>query len=537
MNRPVNQQFYNPYADNPDSFRKLSITVQGFTLLALLGITFLVSHKWVMAGLALLIGITLLLSVRRILWPGQFLTPLAVIVVATFFMLIGNGIHDIAIIGLAGAIVIAGLFLGARGAIGFGLLVVIIFISMGVAEITGSYVPTPVQTYPEELFIASLMVAVVSLSLQSLVGRLRDIAGQSRKNELTQIAANEELLQLKQSLETRVVERTTDLERRAGQMETIASIARSITAMQDLEQLLPSICKIVSERFGIYHTGIFLIDNRGEFAVLQAANSEGGQRMLKRGHRLRVGTTGIVGTVAGQGEARIAQDVGTDAFYFNNPDLPETRSEMALPLRIGNQILGVLDVQSKEIEAFGTDDLTVLEILANQITIAINNARLFGSTKQALEESQSIYQQYVKQDWAHFAHTLKNNGYSYDGIKATPLTNRTPAPAPNALTLPIKIRGLDIGVVTIKSNNPLRTWSQDEINLAQTAAERAGLAIENFRLLTEAQRRAAKERTISEITSRIGASVDLRAIMQAAVEELGHAMAGAEVVLQLNEQD
>jgi GAF domain-containing protein len=294
---------------------------------------------------------------------------------------------------------------------------------------------------------------------------------------------------------------------------------------------------VVSEQFGFYHTGIFLLDERGEYAVLQAANSRGGQEMLKRGHRLRVGATGIVGTVAGQGKARIALDVGADSAYFNNPDLPETRSEMALPLKVGTQMVGVLDVQSRDVDAFHEEDIAVLDVLANQVSIAITNARLFSQTKQSLADSQAVYQQFVEQNWTRFARTVKHTGYVYDGVKTVPTESPGSSAPPNAINVPIKIRGLPIGNITIQSKNPLRTWSQGEINLAQAAAERAGLAVENYRLLIEAQRRAAKERTVSEITARIGSSVDLREIMQTAVEEIGHALSGSEVTVQFNLAD
>jgi GAF domain-containing protein len=511
MNRSHPDQFFNPFADDPQPFRRLTIRVQVIVLFAVLGIAFVVVNKLAALTLAALLAVTLLLSLAKITWPAQIFTPLFIIIISTLFMLEGSGTHDIAMIGLAAGIVIAGLFLGSRGLIGFATLAIAIFIAMSLAEMTGRFSPVvPVETLPEEPIIFALMFAGISLS--------------------------EELLQLKQSLETRVIERTADLERRANQMEIISSVARSITAIQNLDQLLPSICETVSRQLGFYHTGIFLLDERGEYAILQAANSEGGQHMLQRGHRLRVGATGIVGTVAGQGKARIALDVGADAVYFNNPDLPETRSEMALPLKIGSQILGILDAQSKELGAFKEEDIAVLGILANQISVAIENARLFGETKQALAESQDIYQQYAKQDWAHFSRNLKNNGYFFDGIKAAPLKKTPLAPLPNALTLSIKVRGLTIGNVTVQSNNPLRAWSQDEINLAQAAADRAGLGIENFRLLTEAQRRAAKERTIGEITSHISSSVDVREIMQTAVEELGRALSDSNVTLQLKSQ-
>ena len=122
----------------------------------------------------------------------------------------------------------------------------------------------------------------------------------------------------------------------------------------------------MSERFGYYHTGIFLNNETGQYAILQATNSAGGKKMLDREHRLEIGENSIVGYVAQNSRPRIALDVGLDAVYFNNPDLPGTRSEMALPLVVGGQILGALDVQSTESQAFSEEDSSTLQILAEQ---------------------------------------------------------------------------------------------------------------------------------------------------------------------------
>jgi GAF domain-containing protein len=537
MNRPA-QGFFNPYQENPASLRRLAITIQAIVLGGLLVLILFVTNSAITAGLALLVAVTLLLSLRWNTWPGQIVTPLAITTVSVMFMLEGSGTHDTGLIGLIGSVVVAGLLLGTQGLVIFGILAIIIFLGIGIAEVTSLFVPPVLAvTTPQELFIGSLIFGTIILALNILINRLKQIVADARKKEELRIVTNEELLQLKNSLEARINERTADLERRASQMEAVAFVARSITAAQDLAQLLPSICEVVSEQFGFYHTGIFLLDERGEYAVLQAANSKGGQEMLKRGHRLRVGATGIVGTVAGQGKARIALDVGLDSVYFNNPDLPETRSEMALPLKVGIQMVGVLDVQSRDVNAFHEEDISVLDILANQVSIAITNAHLFSQTKQSLVDSQAVYQQFVEQNWTRFARTVKHTGYVYDGVKTAPIENPVSTTQPNAINVPIKIRGLPIGNITIQSNNPLRTWSQGEINLAQAAAERAGLAVENYRLLIEAQRRAAKERTVSEITARIGSSVDLREIMKTAVEEIGHALSGSEVTVQFNLAD
>ena len=178
---------------------------------------------------------------------------------------------------------------------------------------------------------------------------------------------------LNKALEQNVEERTTQLQRRseevaeqskelekanfqlqkrAAQFEALAQVTQAITSIHDLQELLPRITGMISEQFGFYHVGIFLLDEGSEYAVLSAANSEGGKKMLERNHRLRVGEQGIVGNVTATGVPRIAMDVGKDAVFFNNPDLPNTHSEMALPLQNENIITGALDVQSTEVAAF-----------------------------------------------------------------------------------------------------------------------------------------------------------------------------------------
>ncbi|HEC34018.1 MAG TPA: GAF domain-containing protein, partial [Chloroflexi bacterium] len=180
--------------------------------------------------------------------------------------------------------------------------------------------------------------------------------------------------------------------RRATQLAAAAEVARDATAILDVDQLLDETVHLISEQFGFYHAGVFLVDERNEYAVLRATSSEGGRRMLERGHKLKVGEVGIVGYVAGAGESRIALDVGEDAVHFVNPDLPETRSEMALPLTSRGRVIGVLDVQSAEPAAFSEEDVAVLQTMADQLATAIENARLFAETEQALVETRELFE-------------------------------------------------------------------------------------------------------------------------------------------------
>ncbi len=384
----------------------------------------------------------------------------------------------------------------------------------------------------------SMMYILTGIGLYYSANGLRQalqLAGESQEQLQTN---NRELVALRDALEQRVEERTQTLGLYNSQLEAVAKVARAVAAVQELKQLLPLITEVVSTEFGFYHVGIFLVDDRREFAVLQAANSEGGKSMLQRGHRLGLATSGIVGFVAGRGQSRIALDVGADSVFFNNPDLPLTRSEIALPLIVGQHTIGVLDVQSTEKDAFDEQALSALSTVADQITIAIENARLFSQTKQALADSQAIYQQYAQSDWGRYISQLKNIGYSYDGISTAALNG--PAESvrdPNALNVPIRMRGLLIGNISIRSSDAGRKLTNSELALVEAVADRAALAIENARLLSDAQRRAAKERAIADISSKVGSSIKLESIMQIAVEELGRTLPGSQVTLQFSEPE
>jgi len=191
------------------------------------------------------------------------------------------------------------------------------------------------------------------------------------------------------SLEERV-------ELRTRQIRTAAEVARDAAVIRNVDDLLDATVNLISARFGHYHAGIFLIDERGNDAVLRAASSPGGKQMLARGHRLAVGKVGIVGYVTGTGKPRIALDVGTDAVHFANPDLPKTRSELALPLRVGDKVIGALDVQSTEANAFDENDVVVLQTMADQLAIAHENARLLQYYTRQSSTRRSVIDLYAQ---------------------------------------------------------------------------------------------------------------------------------------------
>jgi GAF domain-containing protein len=268
--------------------------------------------------------------------------------------------------------------------------------------------------------------------------------------------------------------------------------------------------------------------------------------------------TGVVGYAAQSGQPRIALDVGADAVYFDNPDLPDTRSEAALPLISRDEIIGVLDVQSKKSGAFSDEDLQVLTALANQVSIAFENARLLTETRAALEQVQEVYDEFTRTEWTRAVTIAEQPGFRYQSGRIEILENQLQSPdivsavekgqfvanpvngsEENRATLavPVKLRGEVIGVLHVESEDQSHNWNADEISLVEAVAERAAIAMENARLFQDARRRASKEQLISEASAKIGSAINLENILQTTAEELERVLGGSEVLIQFQNKE
>jgi GAF domain-containing protein/HAMP domain-containing protein len=411
------------------------------------------------------------------------------------------------------------------------------------------------------LFIGAGLLFVLSwLTIRQAVLPVRSLtetATAIARGDLTQVAQVEtedeigllartfnsmtsQLRELITNLEHRVSDRTRDIERRALQLQVAADVAREASLIQEPEQLLDHTVQLISKRFNFYHAGIFLIDDAGKSAVLRAASSEGGQRMLARGHKLDVGKVGIVGYVAGSGTPRIAHDVGTDAVFFNNPDLPQTRSELALPLNARGEIIGVLDVQSTKPAVFTEGDVTTLQILADQVALAIDNSRLLSETNQALQELRNLYALQVGEAWRKsignkkitYQYNRQRSRYVDDVGEASSIREEDNS----TLRVPVIFRGQSLGSIILKKDCEQPGWSPEEIQAVSAIAAQFSLALENARLLEETQRRAERERRISEITAKIRSSNDPEVILQTAAAELRSALRVKQSQILLNPQ-
>ncbi|MGD8790978.1 MAG: GAF domain-containing protein [Anaerolineae bacterium] len=414
-----------------------------------------------------------------------------------------------------------------------------------------------VSGYGVAVVVALILSSLIQRSITRPVDELREgadafrqggmdvaipVAGSDELSVLAQ-AFNQLMAQLREligSLEERVADRTRDLEHRAVQLATAADVGRAAASILDLEALTRQVVDLVCEGFDLYYAGLFLLDTRGRYAVLEAGTGEAGRKMKEQGHKLEVGGVSMVGAACAQRRARIALDVGEEPVRFDNPLLPETRSEMALPMVVGGQVLGALDVQSSLAAAFTEEDVVVLQLVADQVAVAIQNARLFATTQEALEAEREAYGEISRQAWREMIQgQVAYPGYTSDEAGLSPVRETAGGEGDggngaNSLSIPIRVRDRAIGLIDAEKPEGAETWTREEISLLETLVEQLGIALEGARLYHDTQRRAARERLIGEVTARMRETLDVRAVLERAADEIYQTMGLDKVVIRLS---
>jgi GAF domain-containing protein/HAMP domain-containing protein len=410
--------------------------------------------------------------------------------------------------------------------------------------------------YVGVVILALLLASLIQRSITRPVAELRRGAEAFRQGEMDvalSVAGTDELSLLARTfnqmttrlrglvdtLEQRVAQRTHALERRAVQLAIAADVGRAAVSILEPELLTRQVVELIREGFDLYYAGLFLLDEEGRYAVLEAGTGDAGRIMKERRHRLEVGGISMVGAACAGRRARIALDVGEEPVRFDNPLLPETRSEMALPLMVGARVLGALDVQSIQPAAYSEEDIAVLQLVANQVAVAINNARLFAEVQAALDAERRAYGEISRQAWERMVRAQAITGYHCDERGVFPVgeawypqtqtARKTERAMPGqggmqSQIMPIRIREQIIGAVDARKLDDSGEWTQEEIALLETLADQLGVALDSARLYQDAQRRAARERTIRHVTERMRRAVDVETILQTAVAELASAL-------------
>lgn len=485
---------------------------------------------------------------RRHVSAASILLVVVIWVSSNAIAAVGFGIRDTSYILNFSIILMAGLMLGWRASVIVTILSIGMGFSLGIAEDRGWIISPsyPATSFAQDMaFVLILNTTLIYLLITGLEQEIRRSRSSLKELEL----ANVDLNQVQGRLQERnfeLAERGIELEsanrqihRRVSQFEALSQVSQAIISVHDLQKLLPQVTNVISDKFGFYHVGVFLTDEVNEYAVLSATNSEGGRKMLERKHRLRVGEQGIVGKVTAIGESRIAMDVGADAVFFNNPELPDTHSEVALPLKSGDRIIGALDVQSTETAAFTEDDVQMLGLLAGQVSLAIENARLFDETRNALAKAEMISRHFTREAWGRLHIEQNLLGYRYNLAGAAPLESPVELNEPgkkqangnqteaSQIVVPVELRGETIGNLIVQS--PSSSLSQDQIDIIKAVAERVALSAENARLFEETTRRAERERLVSDITGKIRSVTDPESMIQTAMDELRKVLGASRV--------
>ncbi|MEO5886961.1 MAG: cache domain-containing protein [Anaerolineales bacterium] len=354
------------------------------------------------------------------------------------------------------------------------------------------------------------------------------------------------------NLEKRVADRTQDLESQTRWLRVAAEIVRDAASARNLDELLTRSTSLILERFKFYHTGIFLLDNNNEYAALVASPTEAGRLMIDNSYKVRVGEVGIVGHVSASGESQVILNKGIDAVHFNNPLLPDTLTQLAVPLKVESRVIGVLDVQSDQAQAFNAEEIAIMQIMGDQLASAIERTRLLQTVERNLNELEGAYGQYTLESWSGSAEGIQtgNRGYHFDNIRIQSITEltdlgkeafstgktitskgiqQTPEKQ-NTVAIPIKLRGQTIGVVTLKLKDD---YSRSTVPTIESATERLAVSMESARLYEEARLRADREQSISRVTTAISTPTEYEEILQTTVREVGRMLKDAEVAIQI----
>lgn len=482
-----------------------------------------------------------------ILFP--FVTAISIWIVAVFE---GKGSHDLIWAGTLGLFLLANIYNRRNiwAAVSLGVLMLALFSGTALAEMNG-IIPNPYRTDVEHMLLGLLYLSSIMGAMAAVFQRHRSLLLDSVTRRQLELEAKKKLEDMNDLLDKQVQERTQTLEQinrdlivKTARMQAASEISQDLAnhLNSSTRDLLYRATRLISEKLGYYHVGIFLVDTVRGFAVLNAANSKGGQEMLARHHQLKVGGAGIVGYVAQSGRPRIALDTGADAIFFNNPFLPETRSEIALPIKLTSVVVGVLDVQSTQPAAFNEEDANILMTVANQVAVILSRKDEDVAATQSRKRSTRM----SAREWqAGYAFRPDGSIVSLDNAIVNPALERAMAagetiaisrPPKGSLPLlavPVKYREHVIGIIQIESDNANRGWTEDEIQLVQAISDRAALALENARLFEDATRRAEQEQTIQHVTTQIGSSTDLERIMQTTIQELGVALGASRSFIQI----
>jgi GAF domain-containing protein len=429
---------------------------------------------------------------------------------------IENGVTGPSFLILLAATVLAGILLGQIASV-ITLIVSTLIIILFAAGMAGGYfnmlppwAPMETQNVVSWTRMGSnyLLLAIgITISIIFLISRLQSNLDRETSQKL-------EIEDERINLEQHIQDRTLELEKRIYQIRTAADISRSISSTLDRQTLLQQVVDLIQENFKLYYVGVFIVNKNAQYAVLQAGTGSAGRKMVSEGHRLQVGGQSMIGWTTKNQESRIALDVGNDAVRFNNPYLPDTRSELAIPIINRLKILGALSIQSNQSNAFDEGDILILQGIADSLAIALANAALFEQSQRNIDEISSLNRHYLSNAWTEITNNNGALNYTYEN----PIPDAT-GPI-DIINLPITLRDQSIGAFAIETPADQSITDEDR-EMIESIINQTALSLESARLLAETERKAKQEGKLNDLASIFSHSVNIEELLKGAITELG----------------
>ncbi len=307
--------------------------------------------------------------------------------------------------------------------------------------------------------------------------------------------------------------------RYARNLDIARRISRETAALRDTDSLLNRAINAICDEFNYYHAQVFRIDDAGMNAVLIYSRGEIGAQLLQRGYRIPVGSDSIIGKVAATGRAITLNDVtvpNPETPFMAEPLLPETRAEMVLPLQIGDRILGALDIQSRQPNSFNPDDVRTLQILADQIAVALENARLLVESEERIREIDMLNRQLTNVGWDEVdGRESVPTVYRYNLVELQRVVEDKPAEDYN-LSIPIRIRGEVVGTLNAAAPEGMEFTEGDE-SIVRAIADRVGIAVENARLFETTQSTLNETSTLYQLVRALNEAITLEDVLNSVI--------------------
>jgi GAF domain-containing protein/DNA-binding response OmpR family regulator len=299
-------------------------------------------------------------------------------------------------------------------------------------------------------------------------------------------------------------------------LDLTARIGHETAALHDTELLLNRAINLICEEFGFDHAQVYLIDEVSKNAVLAYSHGASGQKLLEQKHRVLIGSRSIVGRVAAYGEPLIVNDV-TQLQEAESSEalLPQTQAQMVLPMYGGDQMIGALDIQSGQRDRFREEELRTFQLLANQIAIAVQNARLLLQSQERVQQIDTLNRQLIRTAWEDVDTYAEGGVYHYDLMKVEKGDGVERSSDDKTLSVPISIRGEVIG--TLDALPEARGFSENDQIIMRAVADRVAIAIESARLFEETQNSLTETSTLYQLSRYLSEAETLNDIIRAII--------------------